>query len=184
MIKGRISTTLEATIARTAQMLTREGMANSFTDRLVVEILGDDTTFAYQLLRRMIDDHGVAVVVRRIVGSLIAQPQLEVNTAQVHYTSMCRWIDNVLDVKRISTVHILYAAVLDSTTATSEALRGYGITAEDILSEIEAMAEGELASNGSDNGKVSPDSAAEVVVNMPKSGRIVIYVNGSLGVAS
>lgn len=139
MKRREISNELEAIIARTAATLSREGITQAYSDRLVIELLGDEKTYAHRLLVTLAGEHGVTVIMRRIVRALAYAPYVESGSAASHYTAMCATLMGMLQPEQITSAHLLYAAAFDNTTTTSEALHGYGIAAADILREIERM---------------------------------------------
>ena len=141
-MKSKVSKSFEAIISRTTLMLRREGIATSFVDRLVVEVLGDEATFGYALLQSLVGEQGLSVVMRRVVQRIISNPVAESLTPELCYMRMCEEISQKVKAKRISTAHLLYYATQDEGTATADELRGYGIRAEDILDAI-ARAVGE-----------------------------------------
>lgn len=139
MNKGQISEALEAVIAKTAATLRREGIANSYSDRLMIELLGDDNSYARRILDSLAGEHGVRVIMRRIVSSL-AQPQyMAYHSPQEHFDAMCATLIGMTSSEQLTSAHLLYAATFDSTTMTSQALHDYGIVASDILHEIDRM---------------------------------------------
>ena len=140
MKRREISNELEAIIARTAATLSREGIMQSYSDRLVIELLGDEKTYAHRLLVTLAGEHGVTVIMRRIVRALAYAPYVECGSAASHYAAMCATLMGMLQPEQITSAHLLYAAAFDKTTTTSEALHSYGIAASDILREIERMA--------------------------------------------
>ena len=139
MTRREISNELEAIIARTVVTLSREGITQSYSDRLVIELLGDENTYAYRLLVTLAGEHGVAVIMRRVVRALAHAPYVESSSPANHYAVMCDTLMGMLRPAQITSAHLLYAAAFDNTTTTSEALHGYGIAAADILREIERM---------------------------------------------
>lgn len=136
MKNSRNSKRLEAIISRTAKLLNGDGIATSFSDRLVIEMLGNETTTAYRIVRSLAGESGVMVIMRRIVEGLISAPHKERTQANEHYQAMCSTLAHTLNPSKISTAHMLYAATYDSTTVTSRTLHSYGIKAEDILLSI------------------------------------------------
>lgn len=166
-MKSKVSKSFEAIISRTTLMLRREGIATSFVDRLVVEVLGDEATFGYALLQSLVGEQGLSVVVRRVVQRIISNPVMESLTPELRYMKMCEELGQSIEAKRISTAHLLYYATQDEGTATAEELRGYGIRAEDILDAIaRAVGGGDSESVGESEQTKSDDLLPSMVVEV------------------
>ena len=132
-----ISERVEALLARTAAMLQGEAITTSFSDRLAIELLADETTQAHRILCNLAGESGLNALMRRIIGGIIGQARDEALLPECHYGDMCASIDAMLAPAEVDTAHLLYAIAMDSTTLTSQALFSYGITAEDILRAME-----------------------------------------------
>ena len=139
MRNSKKSKRLEAIISRTERLIKGDGITTSFSDRLVIELLGNETTTAHCVVRSLAGEHGIMVIMRRIVEGLISAPRKEHTEAQEHYSAMCSTLTHTLNPAKISTAHMLYAATYDSTTVTSRTLHSYGIKAEDILLSISTL---------------------------------------------
>ena len=131
-----ISERVEALITRTAAMLQGEAIATSFSDRLAIELLGDEATDAYRIVQRLAGESGTCALMRRIIGGIIEDARGEGLAPERHYGDMCASLVAMFDPAEVTTAHLLYAVAMDETTLTSQALYGYGITAEDIRREI------------------------------------------------
>lgn len=134
-----ISKRVEAMLTRAVVTLKSESITTSYSDRLAIEMFGDDTTFAYRILRSLAGESGVVVVMRQIVNGIITTPCFERSSPESHYDGMCTSLVAMLSPTRLTTAHLLYAICCDSTTATSQTLYGYGIAKEDILREMERI---------------------------------------------
>ena len=132
-----ISERVEALLARTAAMLRGEAITTSFSDRLAIELLADETTHAHRILCTLAGESGAHALMRRIVGGIIAEARGEALSPECHYGDMCATIEAMFAPAEIDTAHLLYAIAMDSTTLTSQALFSYGITAEDIRQVME-----------------------------------------------
>ena len=132
-----ISERVEALLARTAAMLENEEIATSLSDRLAIELLGDEATHAHRILCRLAGDSGAMAIMRRIIGGIIEDARGESLTPECHYGDMCATLEAMFAPAEVTTAHLLYAIAMDETTLTSQALYGYGITAEDIRREME-----------------------------------------------
>ena len=141
-MKGKsVSKRLESVMLRTANNLSRDGIATSYVDRLIVELLGDDATFAYRLLEYLVGQRGVGIVLRRVMQGIIYEPRDESMQPERCYRAICGELLGAIDAKRISTAHMLYYATLKGDSAFAHQMRGYGIVAEDVLKAIEELAE-------------------------------------------
>ncbi len=132
-----ISERVEALLARTAAMLDNEAITTSFSDRLAIELLGDETTRAHRILCNLAGESGTSALMRRIIAGIIEDARGEVLTPERHYGDMCASIEAMFVPAEVDTVHLLYAIAMDETTFTSQALFSYGITAEDIRRAME-----------------------------------------------
>lgn len=139
MRKTKISTSLEAIVANTLLHLGHEQITTSYSDRLAIELLSDRSTFAYQLLEMLIGESGVNVILRRIEQAITTSPHMEQDDPQHHYESICRSVECALPTPCISTVHVLYFIVMDTSTATSEELRHYGVISDDIACALRRL---------------------------------------------
>ena len=166
MMRKRISKTLEAAIARTTFNLSSDGITTSYLDRLIIELLGDDATFAYRLLEHIIGERGVAIVLRRMVHSIIAEPIAESMRPESYYHAMCGELQHVVDAKRISTVHVLYHAIVMGNCSFAYEMRGYGIVESDILEATESIIYSpSVVSPENDGGIVEGENCVILLVN-------------------
>ena len=139
MTQTRMSSSLEAIIARTTSNLSREAITTSYRDRLAIELLADSSTFAYQLLEMLIGASGIRIVSRRVERAIATNPMRELDMPDDHYTALCSSIMSQATTPCISTVHLLRFIVHDSTTAISAELSNYGILSEDIDTALERL---------------------------------------------
>lgn len=146
-----ISERVEALLTRTAAMFENEAITTSFSDRLAIELLGDETSRAHNILRNLAGEHGVMVIMRRIVGAVISEPCGEQLAPECHYGDMCASLEAMLTPSKLSTAHLLYAIASDATTHTARVLHDYGITPEDILRELGNDASGDMSHAESDS---------------------------------
>ena len=131
-----ISERVEALLARTAAMLENEEIATSLSDRLAIELLGDEATHAHRILCRLAGDSGAMAIMRRIIGGIIEDARGESLTPECHYGDICITLEAMLAPSTLTTAHLLYAVAMDTTTHTAVALHDYGINAEDICREL------------------------------------------------
>ena len=88
-----ISERVEALLARTAAMLRGEAITTSFSDRLAIELLADETTHAHRILCTLAGESGAHALMRRIVGGIIAEARAEALSPECHYGDMCATIE-------------------------------------------------------------------------------------------
>lgn len=163
-MQSKISKTLDRIIAETIERLSASEISTSYLDRLVVELLGDDATFAYRLLAMQIGDHGVGVVLRRLIRSIGDEPHAEQLAPMDYYLALCDMLRRSIVAKRISTAHVLYVAAADFRTATSEMLRSYGIDAMELLQAMHSL----------DNHSAPMDSDTQILKCRKRSNPILI----------
>ena len=146
-----ISERVEALLARTAAMLRGEAITTSFSDRLAIELLADETTHAHRILCALAGESGAHALMRRIVGGIIAEARAEALSPECHYGDMCASLEAMLTPSKLSTAHLLYAIASDATTHTARVLHDYGINPEDILRELGNDASGDMSHAESDS---------------------------------
>lgn len=139
MTQTRISSSLEAIIARTSSNLNNAAITTSYRDRLALELLSDSSTFAYQLLEMLIGASGIRVILRRVERAIATRPMRELDMPDAHYEAICSNITLKEVIPCISTLHILRYIVNDSSTAISAELSNYGILSEDIDTALERL---------------------------------------------
>lgn len=136
MSKSTISKSLSAIIARTAEELHCKGIERAYKDYLVAAILDDDTTMAHNTLHTLMSSRHIASLAAAIRHDAAAATIGEVVNAEHYYESLCDFLGHSIAPHRVSTIHILYAAAADSSSATSQRLNIYGINSEDILCAV------------------------------------------------
>ena len=139
MRQKQISNTLETIIDRTVSTLTRNGISDSCSDRLMLEFLADESSCASRIIHTLAGGHGVAVIMRKIARGLSEARGKKSESVSRHYDDMCSTLIGMFNPQVLTSAHLLYGAASDSTTAIHNALHGYGIAAEDILREIEKL---------------------------------------------
>lgn len=135
-MKSKISNALMAIMTRTAEELTKSGTKHSYKDYLVASILENDATMAHTTLTMLMQEWQIRSLATAIRNKASESSIEEIVSAEHYFESLCNFLDRAIDTRRISTVHILYAAAADPNSATSRLLHNYGINAEDILEAI------------------------------------------------
>lgn len=141
MMNTKISKTLEAIVARLSFELSRDNVKSSYSDRLLLEILSDDATLAYRLLASLVHDWELYQLLRRVEHRIASQPTAEELTPDEYYRALCETLRLSVSSRRVSTVHVLYMVASDVSTAFADLIGMYGISAADIRSAMEHLAD-------------------------------------------
>ena len=139
-MENRNSNILEAILARVAFDLTKNEIHHSFKDHIALELLREDSTMAYRILAMKLESWEMYQLLSRIENIIKSQPNIE----PVSIEEFLRIYKHNIQRKHpsarhISTSHILCDIVADTTTATSQVLAQYGISAHTIASLIREM---------------------------------------------
>ena len=127
----KISKTLEGIIARAAFNTTKAGIDHSLKDFLMLEMLREEGSLAYQLLSSRLKDWELYQVRLRIEREVLGAGRRENTGAEEFYRAFTDELCAVSGATRsVSTAHALRAIVGDRSTATSRVLEMYGITRE------------------------------------------------------
>lgn len=140
----KISKTLEGIIARAAFNTTKAGIDHSLKDFLMLEMLREEGSLAYQLLSSRLKDWELYQVRLRIEREVLGAGRARKHGAEEFYRAFIR-----RTVRRIGRRaerlygHALRAIVGDRSTATSRVLEMYGITGEVVSEDIKKFAAGD-----------------------------------------
>ena len=85
----RNSKRVDAAIARLVFLHGRAKIRNSYLDRLIVELLGDDLSFARELLRMSVGDAGIKLLIADIEQNIQTNPVAERCSSQLFYADLC-----------------------------------------------------------------------------------------------
>lgn len=141
-MRNNISKILDSTLARVAFDMTKNNIRHSFKDHIALEILRNDETMAYQVLSLGLKQWELEQLPNRIESIINTQPYVEMLSAEEFLQAFRLKLQHEhISSRNISTAHVLCDIVGDSTTATSQVLAQYGITAHTILSIIRELAE-------------------------------------------
>ncbi len=134
---NKISKTLDAVFARVTFDLTKADIRQSYKDRIALEILREDGTMAYRALVSKLKDWELFQAPLRIENLIKTQPRDE-EVAPEEFLKQYRrkLLDENKTVRNVSTAHALLDIAADTTTATSQILAQYGITAQTIASAM------------------------------------------------
>lgn len=140
----KISKTLEGIIARAAFNTTKAGIDYSLKDFLMLEMLREEGSLAYQLLSSRLKDWELYQVRLRIEREVLGSRLREKTGPEEFYRAFTDELCAVSGATRsVSTAHALRAIVGDRSTATSRVLEMYGITGEVVSEDIKKFAAGD-----------------------------------------
>ena len=140
----KISKTLEGIIARAAFNTTKAGIDHSLKDFLMLEMLREEGSLAYQLLSSRLKDWELYQVRLRIEREVLGSRLREKTGPEAFYRAFTDELCAVSGATRsVSTAHALRAIVGDRSTATSRVLEMYGITGEVVSEDIKKFAAGD-----------------------------------------
>ena len=171
-MQTRISKTLEGAIARTAFDTAKADVNNSLKDYLMLELIRDEGSLAYQILASRLRHRDIAQLRMRIEQTLEAagsgsggsdgsggtgrqtdRPAIGAAGPAQFFTDFAEELRNTArGVRNISTAHALLNIAEDPSTATAAVLAAYGIGADYIASEIARFSSGE--------GRIAPVDSA------------------------
>ena len=137
-MRNRISKSLDAAFARVTFDLTKADIRHSYKDFLALEILREESSSAFHILAERLKDWELRQLLQRITTLIESQPHEEQSSPERFMHSFRNTLieKNHLN-STISSAHILREIAADTTTATSQALALYGITAQTIDSALE-----------------------------------------------
>ena len=139
-MENRNSNILEAILARVAFDLTKNKIHHSFKDHIALELLREDSTMAYRILAMKLENWEMYQLLSRIENIIKSQPNIEPLSIEEFLRIYKHNIQRKHpSARHISTSHILCDIVADTTTATSQVLAQYGISAHTIASVIREM---------------------------------------------
>ena len=110
----KISKTLEGIIARAAFNTTKAGIDHSLKDFLMLEMLREEGSLAYQLLSSRLKDWELYQVRLRIEREVISAKQQETRSPEEYYRDFTEELLAMPGVARsVSTAHALLAIISD-----------------------------------------------------------------------
>lgn len=141
-MRNRISKSLDAAFARVTFDLTKADVRHSYKDFLALEILREESSSAFHILAERLKDWELQQLPQRITTLVESQPHEEQSSPERFMHSFRNTlIEKNIHNGIISSAHILREIAADTTTATSQALALYGITAQTIDSALEPSEE-------------------------------------------
>jgi hypothetical protein len=132
----RNSKRVDAAIARLVFLHGRAKIRNSYLDRLIVELLGDDLSFARELLRMSVGDAGIKLLIADIEQNIQTNPVAERCSSQLFYADLCRHLRSSVNVRSLSSVHLLYYALTEPRCVTFLLAQQHNITTNSIVSTL------------------------------------------------
>jgi hypothetical protein len=139
----KISRCLEATISTLVFRLKRDGIATSYVDRLVVELLRRDDSFASLLVSLLFDGVSKDVVSERIMTMVATDAVVEDDTPECAFRALCDSLHSEVDSSVLSSAHVLHRALRDRTTATHKIFAERGVGAQQLAELMCQLAAGE-----------------------------------------
>ena len=148
----KISKTLEGLIARAAFHTTKAMINHSLKDFLVLELLREEGSLAYQLLASHLQAWELNQVRLRIEQAILSagnatghprQPEQPSDPEQFYRAFIEELRSNHPTLRSVSTGHALLGIAADPATATAQVLEVFGITAATIADELQQFAAGD-----------------------------------------
>ncbi len=139
---NNISKILDSILTRVAFDMTKSKINRSYKDYIALEILRDDATMANRTLSMSLNKWELRQLPSRIESLINSQPSTETLSAEEFLRGYRKelMLSNI-SARNISTAHALCDIVADTTTATSQVLAQYGISAHTISSLIRELAD-------------------------------------------
>lgn len=136
-MQPKISKSLEGIVARTLFQTTKEGIDRALKDRLVLEMLREEGSLAFQLLAARLKDWELCQIRLRIEREVNACDECEDQTPETFYRGLVEELRNAgFETRTLSTAHALLHIIGDRTTAASRIFEMYGITAETLEESV------------------------------------------------
>lgn len=139
---NNISKILDAVLSRTAFNLKKRNIHQSYKDHIALELLREEGSMAYRLLSAKLKEWELQQIPIRIERVLASQPRQEELTPEEFLLAYRNRLQQENTTSHnISTAHLLYDIVADTTTATSQTLSQLGINSHTIASLIREIGE-------------------------------------------
>lgn len=139
-MQTKISKTLEGLIARTAFDTSKQGEARWLKDRLLLEIVREEGSLAYQLLSARLKDWELYQVRLRIERDLQERTDGPAGNPEEFYVQFANELrKRYRTAPSVSTAHALHAIISDEQTIGAHVLEMYHITPAIVEDEIRRM---------------------------------------------
>ena len=139
-MQTKISKTLEGLIARTAFDTSKQGETRWLKDRLLLEIIREEGSLAYQLLSARLKDWELYQVRLRIERDLQERTDGPTGNPEEFYVQFANELrKRYRSAPSVSSAHALHAIISDDQTIGAHVLEMYHITAAIVEDEIRRM---------------------------------------------
>ena len=135
-MQTKISKTLEGAIARTAFDTAKADVNRSLKDYLMLELIREEGSLAYQILAARLSAREIDEVRRRIAEMAAMSAGVESSPAEFFTTFTEELRRDARGEYNVSTAHAMLNIASDLTTATSAVLTDYGVGADYIAGEM------------------------------------------------
>jgi hypothetical protein len=118
---------LEAIIAQVTFDTMKSGKNYMLKDQLMLALLRYDGTFAQNILRESIDDWQLYQIALRIENCLDIGAKSQVEIPEIFFESYLQQLQNSQKTDSLSTLNAVIDILSDSTTASHEIFKMYGV---------------------------------------------------------
>ena len=122
-----VSKILEAIIAQVTFDTMKSGKNYMLKDQLMLALLRYDGTFAQNILRESIDDWQLYQIALRIENCLNIGAKSQVEIPEIFFESYLQQLQNSQKTDSLSTLNAVIDILSDSTTASHEIFKMYGV---------------------------------------------------------
>lgn len=122
-----VSKILEAIIAQVTFDTMKSGKNYMLKDQLMLALLRYDGTFAQNILRESIDDWQLYQIALRIENCLDIRAKSQVEIPEIFFESYLQQLQNSQKTDSLSTLNAVIDILSDSTTASHEIFKMYGV---------------------------------------------------------
>lgn len=123
----KVSKILEAIIAQVTFDTIKSGKNYMLKDQLMLALLRYDGTFAQNILRESIDDWQLYQIALRIENCLDIGAKSQVEIPEIFFESYLQQLQNSQKTDSLSTLNAVIDILSDSTTASHEIFKMYGV---------------------------------------------------------
>lgn len=127
VIRMNVSKILEAIIAQVTFDTMKSGKNYMLKDQLMLALLRHDGTFAQNILRESIDDWQLYQIALRIENCLDIGAKSQVEIPEIFFESYLQQLQNSQKTDSLSTLNAVIDILSDSTTASHEIFKMYGV---------------------------------------------------------
>lgn len=127
VIRMNVSKILEAIIAQVTFDTMKSGKNYMLKDQLMLALLRYDGTFAQNILRESIDDWQLYQIALRIENCLDIGAKSQVEIPEIFFESYLQQLQNSQKTDSLSTLNAVIDILSDSTTASHEIFKMYGV---------------------------------------------------------